>query len=51
MEEAYSTLKGELAAKTLLQLPDLSRQFTLCTDVSSSETGATLLQEGRDDQT
>lgn len=46
-EWAYSTLKGKLTERPLLRLPDMSKEFILCTDASSIGLGVTLHQ--RDD--
>ncbi|CAG5133313.1 unnamed protein product, partial [Candidula unifasciata] len=44
-ETAYCLLKDRLTNKPILQLPDISKKFTLRTDASGIGLGATLLQE------
>jgi len=45
LETAFNQLKGALADKPILKLPDVEREFTVRTDASNRAIGCVLLQE------
>lgn len=45
-DKAFSELKRLLTSATILRVPDMDKDFTVCTDASKQGLGAVLMQEG-----
>jgi hypothetical protein len=45
--EAFQRLKGMLMTTSILKVPDMDKEFLVCTDASKEGLGGVLMQDGR----